>query len=359
MNLINANKSIAFLIVMVLSVVVLMTIPGCEGPKGPAGADGVDGVNGIDGTDGDISGEACLRCHNDDRLLEKRFELNQHDHATMSNSLSRGGRASCGRCHSHENFVSFWVEDTTYDLTSVTGLTCKSCHTLHDTPIVNNFSFATRVDGDIPFLTGGTETFGTSSPSNLCIACHQPRRDYTYYDSTPTDATDDVSITSSHAGPHYGVAGSLIFGKGADDRNGTIALDQGSMAHAFAGCVTCHMGDDRLHTFKPDVDNCVACHSDADDFDMNGIPTKIQNAVHAIELEFVTIGALEDDGEGGFDQTASSSAPTVLSGVEYSAFWNYLVLHSDHGSAYHNPPYVKAIINNVEENLGMTLTTWD
>jgi|TARA_B100001079_G_scaffold32802_1_gene24675 hypothetical protein len=47
---------------------------------------------------------------------------------------------------------------------------------------------------------------------------------------------------------------------------------------------------------------------------------------------------LEDDGEGDFDQTASGSAPTVLSGVEFTAFWNYLFLHADHGYAYHNPP---------------------
>ncbi len=338
-------------------IALLLILVGCEGPEGPAGADGTDGVDGIDGTE--ITGSACLRCHNNDQLLEKRFELNQHDHATMANSLSRGGRASCGRCHSHENFTNFWQSDTTYDLSSVTGLTCKSCHTLHNASEPDSFSFATQVDGDVPFITGGTETFGTTNPSNLCIACHQPRRDYTYYDDTPEVATDSVSLTSSHAGPHYGVTSKVIFGEGADDRNGTVALDQGPGAHASAGCVTCHMGEDRIHTFKPDVDNCQTCHSGASDFDMNDAATKIDDAVHAIELEFVTVGALEEDGEGGFDQTASSSDPTVLSGAEYSAFWNYLVLHSDHGSTYHNPNYVKAIINNIEENLDMTLTTWD
>ena len=278
----------------------------------------------------------------------------------MENTLSRGTSATCGRCHSHESFVSYVTTGEFTALESVIGLTCKSCHTLHNSSEVDSFSFGLRVTGgDVEYLTGGTETFGVDAPSNTCVTCHQPRRDYTYYDDTPAVATDSVSITSSYAGPHYGITGSLIFGKGADDRNGTVALDQGEMAHASSGCVSCHMGEGRNHTFEPDVDNCQTCHSGASNFDMNGIPTKINDAVHAIELEFVTLGALEDDGEGGFDQTASSSAPTVLSGVQYSAFWNYLVLHSDHGSTYHNPPYVKAIINNVEENLGMTLTTWD
>ncbi len=61
----------------------------CEGPEGPAGVDGTDGTHGSDGTD--ITEAACLTCHNNDVIFEKRYELNMHDHATMANSLSRGG----------------------------------------------------------------------------------------------------------------------------------------------------------------------------------------------------------------------------------------------------------------------------
>lgn len=360
MNLINTKKSFMLLVVMAISGMILITLPGCEGPEGPAGADGIAGIDGTDGVDGtDITEAACLGCHNDDVMLEKRFELNQHNHATMASSLRYGGRAGCGACHSHENFVSYVDDDTTYNLTTVTGLTCKSCHTLHDDAEVDNFTYGLRTTSAVEYLTGNTETFGDAASSNLCIMCHSPRRDYTYYDTTPTDAADDVSITSSHAGPHYGATGNLIFGKGADSRNGTGALDEGAGTHASVGCTSCHMGEGDVHTFAPDEDNCVTCHAGLDDFDINGVPTAMHDAVHAIELEFVTLGALEDDGEGGFDQTASSSAPTVLSGVKFTAFWNYLFLHADHGYAYHNPPYVKAVINNIEENLGMTETTWD
>lgn len=346
---------------IILLALVFMVFLGCEGPEGPAGADGADGIDGIDGTD--ITDAACLRCHSDDRLFEKRFQLNQHDHSTFANSLSRGTSGTCGRCHSHESFLDYVTTGEFSARESVTPLTCKSCHTLHNTEEVDDFSFALVADGDVEFLTGGTETFGkisgiANSPSNLCINCHQPRRDYTDYDPTPDDATDDVSLTSSHAGPHYGITSSVVFGKGADDRNGTVALDQGPGTHASAGCVTCHMGEGRNHTFKPDTDNCATCHAGTSNFDINGVPTKMHDAVHAIELAFVALGALEDDGEGGFDQTASSSDPTILTGTQFSAFWNYTVLHSDHGSAYHNPPYVKAIINSIEEGLGLALTIW-
>lgn len=363
------NQYIKIVLLVVLALCFMFFI-GCEGPAGPAGTDGVDGTDGtagLDGTDGtdgtDITGASCLRCHADDSLLEKRFQLNQHDHSTFANSLSRGTSSTCGRCHSHESFLDYVTTGEFSARESVTPLTCKSCHTLHNTNEVDEFSFALVADGDVEFLTGGTETFGkisgiASSSSNLCMNCHQPRRDYTYYDSTPDDETDDVSLTSSHSGPHYGITGSLIFGKGADDRNGTVALNQGPGTHASAGCVTCYMGEGRNHTFEPDVDNCQTCHAGTSDFDINGVPTKMHDAVHAIELAFVGLGALEDDSEGGFDQTASSGSPTVLTGVQFSAFWNYLALHSDHGYAYHNPPYVKAIINSIEEGLGLTPTTW-
>ncbi len=371
------NRYLKIVLLVVLAILFMFFV-GCKGPAGPAGADGADGADGITGADGDdgadgadgadggagadgtdMLGASCMRCHTDDILYEKRFQLNQHDHATMANSLSRGGRASCGRCHSHENFVNFVTTGAGEDLDTVNGLTCRSCHTLHNSSNPDDYSFGLRVSGPVTFLTGNVENFeGDAASSTTCITCHQPRRDYTYYDKTPSDASDNVSLTSSHSGPHYGITGSLIFGIGADDRNSSIDMDQGPMQHAVAGCVTCHMGAGLKHTFKPEEENCQTCHGDIDDFDIHGVPTKMHDAIHAIELAFVTLGALEDDGEGGFDQTASSSSPTVLTGVQFSAFWNYLMLHSDHGYAYHNPPYVKAIINSIESNLGITQTAW-
>jgi nitrate/TMAO reductase-like tetraheme cytochrome c subunit len=300
---------------------------------------------------------ACLTCHNDDIILEKRYELSLHDHATMANSLSRGGRAGCGRCHSHENFRNYVETGEDMSLETVTGLTCESCHTLHDSEDVENFSYGLVLTGPQEFLTGGTESFGDNAASNLCLACHQPRRDYTAYDLTPDVPADSVFITSSHAGPHYGMMGSMLFGKGADDRNGTVALNQGEMAHTSVGCVSCHMSESNNHMFAPKVDNCTTCHSGAEDFDINGAATKMHDAIVAIEAKLVEKGWYEET-DDGLHSLASSSSPLGMSGSEYTAFWNYNVIHADHGSVYHNPPYVKAIINNIEENLGMTLTTW-
>lgn len=376
----NTKRSSLFNWFVALSVMVLMGLIGCEGPAGPAGSDGADGTNGINGTDGqdgadgqdgingvdgadgadgvDITSGACLTCHSDDVIIEKRYELNQHDHATMANSLSRGGREGCGRCHSHENFRSYVQTGSDMSLGTVTGLTCKSCHSLHDSEEVNDFTYGVLVDGAVEYLTGGSESFGEGKSANLCITCHQPRRDYTAYDETPEDGTDPVSITSSHAGPHYGMMGSVIFGKGADDRNGTIDLNQGQMAHASVGCVSCHMGGNANHSFVANEDNCQTCHSGASDIDINGVATKAHDAVVLIEAKLVEHGWYEYEDDGSVSSLASGSAPLELTGTEYTAFWNYNVLHADHGSIYHNPAYVKAIINNIEENLGLTLTVW-
>lgn len=371
----STKKTSLFNLFVALSLLVIMGLIGCEGPAGPAGANGVDGINGVDGVDGvdgvngingvdgidgadgvDITSGACLTCHSDDVIIAKRAELNTHDHATMANSLSRGGREGCGRCHSHENFRSYVQTGADMNLETVTGLTCKSCHSLHDSENVNDFTYGVLINGSVDFLTGGSKSFGEGKTSNLCLACHQPRRDYTAYDETPEDATDGVSITSSHAGPHYGMMGSMLFGEGADDRNGS--LDQGAMAHASVGCVPCHMGGNESHTFVPVTDNCSTCHAGASDFDINGAATKMHDAIVVIEAKLVENGWYAYDEDGNVGSLASSSAPLELSGAEYTAFWNYNTLHADHGAIYHNPPYVKAIINNIETNLGMPLTSW-
>jgi len=345
-----------------LSALLIVGLTSCEGPAGSDGNDGTNGVDGVDGADGkDITSAACLTCHNDDVIIEKRAELNMHDHFLMPRALGyAGARSGCSRCHSHEGFRSF-IETGTDDVPgTATPLTCESCHTLHDRDNVADFSYGVHVTDPPETLTGVSISFGDSVITNLCLQCHQPRRDLSAYDETPEDGTDNVSITSSHAGPHYSQTGSNLFGLGADDRNGTVTLNQGPMLHATgASCVSCHMGGNANHTFAPSEDNCVACHAGAEDFDINGAATKMTDALHAIEDKIVELGWYEvDDEDGSLNSLASSSTPLDLTGAEFTAFWNYNVVHADHGAIYHNPPFVKALINNIEENLGMTLTVW-
>jgi hypothetical protein len=367
----NRWGMLAIVCIAIMAFLVAGTMTSCEGPEGPAGTtgatgpqgpagnDGQDGEDGEDGEDGtDITEAACLECHNNDVLIAKRFELNTHAHATMPYSLSRGGREGCGRCHSHQNFLNYINTGSDETLDTVTGLTCKSCHTLHNSDEVDDFSYGLVADGEVTYLTGETHSFGAGNPSNLCINCHQPRRNWGAYDTTPENGSDEVTITSGHAGPHYGIAGSIVFGEGGDDRNGR-ALNQGVFGpHSSMGCVDCHMGSDSNHEFYPVVANCTGCHTSATNFDINGAATEMHEAVHAIEMELVRLGWFEENEDGTISSLASTSNPLVMTGQQYTAFWNFVVIEEGAGWEYHNPPYMRALINNIEENLGLPVTSW-
>lgn len=374
------NKTLRNLLA-ILSLFLIIGLIGCEGPEGPegpagpAGTDGVDGVDGADGADGsdgidgidgadgadgiDMTSSACLSCHNDDSMFQKRFELEMHNHFKMPRGLAyAGARPGCARCHSHEGFRTFLQTDSDAVEGTATSFNCKSCHTLHDDENVGNFNYEVLVTDAPETLTNVDISFGDNVATNLCLQCHQPRRDFTAYDDTPDNGADSVSITSSHAGPHYGQQGSNLFGLGADDRNGTVALNQGPMAHATAAnCVSCHMGEKDNHNFNAVASNCEPCHSGAESVDINGAATKMHDAIVVIEAKLVDLGWYSVDGDG-LSSNASGSNPLDMSGPEFTAFWNYNIIHADHGAFYHNPPYAKAIINSIEENLGMTVTTW-
>lgn len=367
-----------FNLLTILSLIFMIGFIGCEGPEGPAGpagpqgdqgdqgvagqdgADGIAGINGADGANGiDMTSSACTSCHNEDELITKRIELEMHNHFLMPVGLGyAGARTGCARCHSHDGFRTFLETGSDAVEGTVTSFNCKSCHTLHDDDNVGNFTYDVLVTEAPETLTDVDISFGANVNTNLCLQCHQPRRDLTAYDTTPEDGADSVFITSSHAGPHYGQQGSNLFGLGADDRNGTTALDQGPMAHATsANCVSCHMGDNGNHNFTAVAGNCEPCHSGAASVDINGTPTKMHDAIVVIEAKFVELGWYSVDGDG-ISSNASGDAPLELSGPEFTAFWNYNIIHADHGAFYHNPPYAKGMINSIEENLGMTVTTW-
>jgi hypothetical protein len=332
---------------------------GPQGEQGPPGADGIDGVDGADGSDGiDMTASACTSCHNDDDIVIKRYQLDMHAHV-MGGAVGGyyGGRSGCSQCHGHEGFRTYVQTGEAPAIATATPLNCKTCHTLHDDENVGNFSYDVLVTTPPETLTGLDLGFGDAATTNLCLQCHQPRRTFDAYDDTPDNPSDPVTITSSHAGPHYGQMGSNLFGVGADTRNGTFSFE-GPMAHSSgANCVSCHMGNSDDHGFHAVAGNCTTCHAGATSIDINGAATKMHDAIVIIEAKLVELGWYSE-GEDGLESNASSSNPLEMTGPEFTAFWNYNVIHSDHGAFYHNPPYAKAMINNIEENLGLPVTSW-
>ena len=130
----------------------------------------------------------------------------------------------------------------------------------------------------------------------------------------------------------------------------------GSPSAHYAGventCVTCHMGDESNHTYLPDVARCVACHADAEDFDINGAQTEIAAMLEELHGIFVDEKLLnpETDLWGIYDAAAgtfgnpSADAPLVVSEAVANAMWNYKFVTYDQSMGVHNAAYTKAML---------------
>ena len=101
-------------------------------------------------------------------------------------------------------------------------------------------------------------------------------------------------------------------------------------------CVGCHMGESGSHTFEPDVAACTACHADAEDFDINGTQTEIQELLDELEEGLVALGWLDEEGH---------PAVTQVPEAEAAALWNWIyIAHEDKSLGVHNPAYTRALI---------------
>ncbi len=104
------------------------------------------------------------------------------------------------------------------------------------------------------------------------------------------------------------------------------------------------MGENRLHTFEPEVEVCQACHADAEDFDINGTQTEVQELLDELEEGLIAKGWLDEEGH-----------PTVtfVPEDEAAALWNWIyIAHEDRSLGVHNPAYTRALIEAGLEALG-------
>ena len=119
-------------------------------------------------------------------------------------------------------------------------------------------------------------------------------------------------------------------------------------------CVTCHIGKDNSHTFEPAVSACVACHSDAEDFDIDGVQTEVEALIVQVRDLLLAKGLLAAEKEyeigddGGIEEVVVGYEPVVgvYPAAEASALWNYIFISIEDGSlGVHNPGYTKALLN--------------
>jgi hypothetical protein len=281
----------------------------------------------------------CTECHNDTTLLTgKKTAWSESVHG-MGEAYVRGTSASCAGCHSGGGFSARVAAGLHPDQVeegdpNPTRQDCRACHQIHVTYTSEDWALETTDPVDFYAIEGATYDGGEG---NLCANCHQPRRVI-----EEPDADGNVEVTSTHWGPHHGGQGSMLLGvAGAGDVEGSPSAHYQMVEGT---CVACHMGENYSHTYEPDVAACQACHADAENFDINGTQTEVQEGLDTLEQALIARGWLDEEGH---------PAVTAIPAPEAYALWNWIYIsHEDGSLGVHNPAYTRDLIEASLEALG-------
>jgi len=304
---------------------------GCEGPEGPEGPAGPAGETGPAGLS---ASEQCGTCHNVSTvILAKQIQYQSSTHA-MGSAYVRGSSASCAPCHSSEGFRLKIAGSEVVGIDDPTPVNCRTCHNIHMQYTTDDFELSTTVAVELTGIMYNGDTVDLGD-GNLCINCHQTRpRDYGL-----EVGGGDVTISSSHWGPHHGTQGNVYTGSGGFEIAGSMAYaNSGHVTSIEDGCVTCHVTS---HTFEPSTSVCSTCHSGLKDFDYNGVQTEVAALLEELAGKLLADGILaEENGEYHpvTDITISSS--------KAGALLNFFMIVDDGSHGVHNAKYTKALLQN-------------
>lgn len=337
------REKVGVLALIVFGALVVAACAGSAGPAGPAGPQGPEGPAGPQGPAAAAAGFAaadltCTQCHNDSTLVTGKKTAWSESHHGMGEAYVRGTSAGCAGCHSGGAFSARIAAGLSPDEVengdpNPTRQDCRACHQIHTSFTNADFALETTDPVSLYAIEGATYDGGEG---NLCVNCHQPRRDF------PAAENGVISGISSHWGPHHGPQSSMLLGVA-----GSV---EGSPSAHYAvvedTCVTCHMGADRTHTFEPNVANCQACHPDAENFDINGVQTQVQALIDEVGEKLVAAGVLSDTTADG--HPIVTEAPEGIATALYD--WIY-VAHEDKSKGVHNSDYTIALLEAALEAL--------
>ena len=275
----------------------------------------------------------CMSCHNDTTVITgKETAWSESMHGTGT-AYGRGTSAGCAGCHSGGGFSAMVAAGLTPDTVEAgdpnpTRQDCRTCHQVHTSYTEADWALETT---DPVKLYAFEDVTYNGGKGNLCANCHQPRR---LIDAP--DADGMINVSSSHWGPHHGPQSAMILGVGGA---GDVTGGPGAHAMLVKGtCVTCHIGADMNHDFEPDVSACVTCHSDAEDFDVDGLQTEVAGLIAELAELLKGKGLLDEEGEPVVGNYPAAQA---------SALWNYIMIEIEDGSlGVHNPGYTKRLLES-------------
>jgi hypothetical protein len=273
----------------------------------------------------------CTACHNDTTLITgKKTAWSTSVHGTGTDYL-RGTSADCAGCHSGGGFsamIAAGLNPGTVEAgdPEPTRQDCRACHQIHVSYTSADWALETTAPVKLFALEDVTFDGGKG---NLCANCHQPRRDF------PEAVDGMITGISTHWGPHHGPQSAMLLGvagsiKGNPSAHYMLARDT---------CVTCHLGQNKSHTFEPLLSACQTCHSGAENFDIDGVQTQVQAMIDELGEALVAAGVLSENSVDGHPTV--TEAPEAVATALYD--WLY-VAHEDKSKGVHNPAYTKALL---------------
>jgi hypothetical protein len=96
------------------------------------------------------------------------------------------------------------------------------------------------------------------------------------------------------------------------------------------------------------VERCQACHSGAENFDINGAQTEVAAKLEELHTLFVDKGMLDPETD---QWIASASAPLNVPEAVANAMWNYKFVTYDQSNGAHNSAYAKALLDAALETV--------
>jgi hypothetical protein len=275
----------------------------------------------------------CMACHNDTTVVTgKQTAWGESTHGT-GEAYGRGKSASCAACHSGGGFSAMVAAGLTPDTVEAgdpnpTRQDCRACHQIHTS--YTDADWALETTAPVALYAFEDVTFD-GGKGNLCANCHQPRRAI-----AAADPNGNIEVDSTHWGPHHGPQSAMMLGVGGA---GDVVGGPGAHFMLVRGtCVACHVGKDMNHDFEPDVSACTTCHSDAEDFDIDGLQTEVAALIAELGELLKDKGLLDEEGEPIVGEYPAAQA---------SALWNYILIEIEDGSlGVHNPGYTKALLES-------------
>jgi hypothetical protein len=280
----------------------------------------------------------CTECHNDTAIITSKKAAWQISlHGSGLAFIEEGERNSCAGCHSGSAFSAMIAAGQNFSQVESgdaepTHQDCRTCHQIHTS--FTGADWALETDAPVAFVTSGLTFDGGSG--NLCANCHQARR-YIASFVSKTDATKYAATIRFNT--HLSVQGDILMGSGGF---GVEGKPGGHYTMVENTCVGCHMGENDVHTFEPQLESCVACHADAESIDVNGAQTVVKERMAELETALKAAGLLDENG---------TPVPQDIDEKQATALWNYEVILEDASMGIHNPNYITAMLDAAFEAL--------